>query len=151
MPGLHDAIAKTTAILALLNQASLNQGVQRLNNQMGIQQASLGVCSVRYARLCLVHFLIFPSAAVVDSIWEHLLLIASDWLRLDFAHKRGVHYVIEQPRTSVMFRYRPLKKLLAKHNAKHVAAFSISKQCGYLVMLVCIGFRVVVCSCSFDV
>ena len=40
--------------------------------------------------------------------------------RLEYAFKRGVSYVIEQPSSSLMFEFPPLKRLLQKHGAKKV-------------------------------
>ena len=42
-------------------------------------------------------------------------------LSLDFAWRRHVYYFIEQPVSSVMFKYKPLLRLLKKHGAKRVA------------------------------
>lgn len=38
----------------------------------------------------------------------------------EYAHKRGVHWVIEQPKSSLMFNFSPVAKLIKKHNATFV-------------------------------
>lgn len=45
-------------------------------------------------------------------------------LRLEYAFRRGAHYLLEQPATSVMFDFKPLKRLLKRHKAEFVAASS---------------------------
>ena len=45
-------------------------------------------------------------------------------LRLEYAFRRGAYYLLEQPATSVMFNFKPLKRILKRHNAEFVAASS---------------------------
>ena len=40
---------------------------------------------------------------------------------LEYLHKRGIFYIIEQPRSSVMFQHPRLHNLLRKHKAKRVS------------------------------
>ena len=40
--------------------------------------------------------------------------------RLELCVKKGVYYIIEQPVSSLLFQYRPVKRLLRKHGARVV-------------------------------
>ena len=40
--------------------------------------------------------------------------------RLELCHKLGIFWVIEQPTTSLLFFYRPLRRLIKRHRAKRV-------------------------------
>lgn len=39
---------------------------------------------------------------------------------LEYCHQRGIMYILEQPRTSLMTSFKPLQTLLRKHGAKCV-------------------------------
>ncbi len=41
-------------------------------------------------------------------------------LRLELCHVKGMFYVIEQPISSLLFEYKPIKRLLKRHGARQV-------------------------------
>ena len=41
-------------------------------------------------------------------------------LRLELCHKKKIHYIVEQPVSSLLFRYKPMKLLLKRHGARCV-------------------------------
>ncbi len=48
------------------------------------------------------------------------LQYCSHKLRLELCWRKNIYYVLEQPTTSLLFMYKPIKKLLARHGAKFV-------------------------------
>lgn len=47
-------------------------------------------------------------------------VIFENLLRLELCHIKGIYYIIEQPTSSLLFRYKPIKQLLERHGASFV-------------------------------
>lgn len=40
--------------------------------------------------------------------------------RLELCQRKGIYYVVEQPISSLLFRNKPVRKILKRHGAKNV-------------------------------
>lgn len=42
------------------------------------------------------------------------------WPRLELCYRKGIYYVVEQPISSLLFQYRPVRRLLKRHKARRI-------------------------------